>query len=428
MSCISVPADHPQRQLLNDEVHARPPATLNAPLRASHLAMITGAEEKARNLEALAALCRRYGETAPAADADHFSADFGDFHLRWEQHSEFSSYTFYRDGDFTDPFADAALCHVPEEWLQTLPGQLIVGVHAAIRKSGSDEVDPDRISHFFSGNTLVGSRVAGGAARAFTDFHIQADGFSRFLILDSHLGSRQTGRLLQRLIEIEVYRMMALLAFPIARQLIPQLNRADQQLLDITTAMSRSRSSEASLLEQLIALAAEVERSRASTQFRLSASQVYSQLVARRISNLREERIQGIQTFDEFMDRRLQPALNTCVAVEHRQDTLSERIARTSQLLRTSVEISLEKQNQTLLASMDRRAKLQLRLQETLEGLSTAAITYYTVNLIGYLATAGQAMGWPIRPELAIGLSIPVVGAATILGVRLIRRRIEEAQ
>lgn len=108
--------------------------------------------------------------------------------------------------------------------------------------------------------------------------------------------------------------------------------------------------------------------------------------------------------------------------------TLSERIARTSQLLRTSVEISLEKQNQTLLASMDRRAKLQLRLQETLEGLSTAAITYYTVSLIGYLATAGQAMGWPIRPELAIGLSIPVVGAATILGVRLIRRRIEEAQ
>lgn len=427
MSCISIPADHPQRQLLNNEVHARPPAILHAPVRASHLAMITNVDEKAENLKSLAALCERYGQTPPANDAIHFTADFGDFQLRWEQHSEFSSYTFYIHEDFSDPFADPALCRVPEQWLETLPGQLIVGMHAAILKNGHGENDQDRLSPLFGGNTLIGSGVAGGAAHAYTDFHIHKDGFSRFLVLDNHLGSRQAGRLLQRLLEIEVYRMMALLAFPIARQLIPRLNEADRQLLHITTAMSRRKGNEAALLEELMSLAAEIEHSQTSTQFRLSASEAYSQLVNRRILDLREERIQGIQTFNEFMDRRLQPALNTCQSVERRQNIISERIAHTSQLLRTSVEISLEQQNQALLASMDRRAKLQLRLQETIEGLSAAAITYYTVSLIGYLAKAGLSLGWPIQPELAIGISIPVVGIGTLLGVRMIRRRIEKA-
>ena len=428
MSCLTIPADHPQRQLLHNEVHARPPAALQAPLRASHLAMMTSAEEKAKNRQALAALCARFGQPAPDAEASHFMADFGDFSLRWEQHSEFSSYTFYRSGAFDDPFAESALCVVPEDWLHTLPGRLIVGAHAAIQSTDSDSIDPEQIAPLLGDNTLIGARVAGGAAWAFTDFHIHAEGFSRFLVLDRSLGARQAGRLLQRLLEIEVYRMMALLAFPIARNLIPELNRADRQLLEITTAMSQNEHNEADLLERLTALAAEVEHSHASTQFRLSASEAYSQLVTRRITDLREERIQGIQTFDEFMERRLQPALNTCLAVEQRQHTLSERIARTGQLLRTRVEVSLEQQNQSLLASMDRRAKLQLRLQETLEGLSTAAITYYTVSLIGYLAKAGQSLGVPVNPSLAIGLSVPVVGIATILGVRMIRRRIEQAQ
>ena len=428
MSCTTIPADHPQRRLLHDEVHARPPATLQAPVRASHLAMLTNIKEKAENRQVLAALCAHFGQPAPDAQASHFMADFGDFSLRWEQHSEFSSYTFYRTDPFDDPFAESALCAVPEAWLKTLPGQLIVGAHAAIQSNGHGEIDLDRIAPWFNGNTLIGSGVAGDAAWAFTDFHIHREGFGRFLILDRQLSARQAGRLLQRLLEIEVYRMMALLAFPIARDLIPKLNSADSQLLEITTAMSESADNEAELLQRLTSLAAEIEQSQASTQFRLSASAAYSQLVSRRISDLREQRIQGIQTFNEFMDRRLQPALNTCAVVEQRQHTLSERIARAGQLLRTRVEVSLEQQNQSLLASMDRRAKLQLRLQETIEGLSAAAITYYTVSLIGYLAKAGKSLGLPFDPQLVIGFSIPVVGIATILGVRTIRRRIEQSQ
>ncbi len=424
-----VPPDHPQRYVLNNEVHARPYASLYAPARATHLAVMMSAEQKSEERRALALLCERYVHPPPGPEADHFSADFGAFHLRWEQHTEFSTYTFYVHGPFDGPFAKSALRHVPADWLATLPGQLLVGAHATIQKDhAGDAPDLDAISPLFQDNTLVGSLVSGGAAWAVTDFRIHADGFSRFLVLDRHLRSRQAGRLLQRLFEIEVYRMMALLTFPIARKLIPQLNAADQRLLDITNAMSVADCDEAALLDDLAALAAEIEYSQSSTQYRLNASQAYFHLVERRIEDMREERVQGIQTFREFMDRRLEPAMNTCAVVERRQTALSKRIARASQLLRTRVEITLERQNQSLLESMDRRARLQLRLQETVEGLSVAAITYYSVSLIGYLAKAGKELGLAVKPELVMGIAIPVMALTLSLGVRLMRRRIQKAQ
>jgi len=428
MPILSLPANHPQRYLLNNEVHARPCTSLYAPERTSHLALMMTVEQREQEREALADLCERYIQSPPAPGADHFFVDLGPFRLRWEQHSEFSAYTFYVHGPFSGPFAETALQAVPADWLQSLPGQLIVGSHATIVQSDEQGADLDAISPLFSDNTLIGSEVSGGAAQVFTDFRIHADGFSRILIYDRRLRSRQLGRLLQRMFEIEVYRMMALLTFPIARRLIPQLNDADQRLLCITTAMSQPGTNEANLLDDLITLAAEVEHSQSSTQFRLSASQAYFRLVGLRISELREERIRGIQTFAEFMDRRLEPAMNTCASVERRQTMLSKRIARASQLLRTRVEITLERQNQSLLESMDRRAKLQLRLQETVEGLSVAAITYYSVSLIGYIAKAGKVAGLPVKPELVIGISIPVVALLVTVGVRYIRRMVEKAQ
>ena len=60
-------------------------------------------------------------------------------------------------------------------------------------------------------------------------------------------------------------------------------------------------------------------------------------------------------------------------------------------MLRTRIDIALAKQNRDLLDSMDERTQLQLRLQQTVEGLSVVAISYYAVALIGYLSGAGRA-------------------------------------
>ncbi|WP_239537170.1 DUF3422 family protein, partial [Serratia marcescens] len=60
--------------------------------------------------------------------------------------------------------------------------------------------------------------------------------------------------------------------------------------------------------------------------------------------------------------------MRTCHSVSGRQENLSEKLSRAATLLRTSVDVELERQNRDLLSSMDRRAQLQLRLQRTVEG------------------------------------------------------------
>ena len=124
------------------------------------------------------------------------------------------------------------------------------------------------------------------------------------------------------------------------------------------------------------------------------------------------------------MARRFTPAVATCTTVSQRLHDLSERVAQASGLLSTRVDIARERQNQSLLASMDRRAKLQLRLQQTVEGLSVAAVTYYVVGLVGYAVKGLKAGGLQLDTDLASGAAIPVVAALVAFAVHRARRRI----
>jgi hypothetical protein len=178
---------------------------------------------------------------------------------------------------------------------------------------------------------------------------------------------------------------------------------------------------EESLLHELTRLAAEVEQGLSTSQYRFGACRAYSQLVATRIAELRERRLPGLQTVDEFMARRFSPAVATCNTVSQRLHDLSERVSQASSLLATRVGIARERQNQDLLASMDRRAKLQLHLQQTVEGLSVAAIAYYAAGLVGYLAKAAKAAGLPIDPDVVVGLAVPLLAGAVFLAVRRAR-------
>lgn len=423
---MSLPANYALRHLLNNEVHARPFEALKAPERLSYLVLLRGAGSEAEEIAAMAELCVRHNAPPPAPDANHYRADFGTFRVRWERHTEFTRYTFMVAGPFDDPFATPALERVPQDWLANLPGEILIAAHAAIQPPPAAPQREERIAEsHFAGNTLIGSTIAGGAARAYTDFRIHADGFSRYLVLDDKLGTRQAGRMIQRLFEIDTYRMMASLSLPAAREEMPCLGESERQLVEITAAMcAAGEPDEPLLLDRITRLAAEVERGISRTQSRFSASEAYFNLVRRRIEELREERIQGLQTYKEFTERRLEPAMNTCIAVAQQQARLAERIAQTSQLLSTRVNITRERQNQALLASMNRRAQLQLRLQQTVEGLSVAAITYYTVGLVGYLAKAVKALGGNLNPDLVMGLSIPLVAIAVAYGTYHLKEKV----
>lgn len=419
---------HPLRESLARELHARPYESVTTPLRASHLALMPAESGVAPqdDRDHVADLCGRYGVAPPAVDASHVSADLGPFRLRWEKHTEFSTYTFLGAEAFTEPFADPVIGRVPDDWLAELPGHVLAAAHLAFEPADAPERSPDSLAGVFAGNTVVGATVAGGRAVAWSDYHLH-DGFSRILVRDIALGelgaARQAGRLMQRLLEINAYRSMALLALPLARAAGPRIHDADRRLAVIAAEMA-GKGADSDLLRQLSDIAAEVEQVAAETSDRFSAALAYHALVDQRLQDLRQERIEGLQTFSEFLDRRFAPAMATCRATAARQDALSERAARMASLLRTRVEVALSDQNSRLLESMNRRGRLALRLQQMVEGLSVVAISYYLVGLIGYALKGLHKAGVPVDPDLGMAVSIPVAVAAVWYSIHHIRRRL----
>ena len=419
-----LPQNHARRIELNDEVHARPPEALTLPMRLSYLALLCNAAQRDQAWSMVGELARRFGAAPPPTGAVHYSADLGPFRLKWERHTEFARYQFIVEGQEEEPFASPAIRAVPADWIAALPGESLVAAHVALlrQNNASSNYEP-MAAKYFAGNILVGSALGEGVATALTDFRIHKDGFSRFLVLDRSMSARQAGRMVQRLLEIDTYRMMASLALPVARELAPLLTRGEQELVKITTALvSANAEDEPLLLERLTQLGAEIDSREAANHYRFSAANAYYDLVQQRIADLREQRIEGLQLFREFTERRLAPAMNTLRAVASRQESLSERMARAVQLLSTRVDVTRERQNQKVLESMNRRAKLQLRLQQTVEGLSVAAVTYYVVGLVGDAARGVEALGVKVNPDIAMMVGIPVVAALTAYGVHRIRR------
>jgi uncharacterized membrane-anchored protein len=425
---MRLPDDHPQRFQLANEVHARPHEALKAPERAFYLAVLVEPGERAREHAHVAALCERQGAHPPPADAIHFAADLGAFRLRWERHTEFSSYTFYCHGIGPGYFADSPAARVPPVWLAAIPGRSLVALHAELHERGRPVPGGSEIAAAFGGNYVVGADVGDGAAAAFTDFRIHADGCGRILVFDRELSRYQAGRTLQRLFEIETYRMMALLALPVARALAPRLAAMERELAQVAAALAQGAAGDEALLDQLTHLAAETESALGESRYRFGATRAYHELVNARIAELRERRLPGTQTIREFMQRRLDPAMATCDSTARRLLELSERVAQASNLLSTRVGVARERQNQELLAQMNRRARLQLRLQETVEGLSVVAITYYAVGLIGHAAEALAEVGLRVDAVLAKGIAILPVAALAALGVRYVRRAVVRAE
>ena len=420
------PTEHPLRRQLADELHARPPIALDGPTWVSHLAFIHGDAPAAAEEAHLHALCERLdAHNCPVADGGHWLLEADSLRVKWERHTEFSGYTFLRPLQPGDAPETTALDAVPADWLASIPGELLSAAHLEFRRLADRPLQPLLAAMENRNEAGVVSHVAGGVAWVSTDFRLH-DGFTRFVVLDGGLTRRQSGRTVQRLLEIDTYRMMALLAFPVAKEVGPRLARAEDELADLMERIgfADSPEDERGVLAELTALAAEVERTIARTTYRFGAAGAYYRIVQQRIDDLRESRLQGFPTVREFMARRLTPALDTCSSVAARQNELSARIARKSQLLRTRVDIELEGQNQELLAQMNRRAKLQLRLQETVEGLSVVAITYYASQLIHYLAKGAKAFVPGLSAEIATAVAIPPIALAVAFGLARMRRRV----
>jgi uncharacterized membrane-anchored protein len=410
--------------MLHNEIHARPPEALAAPLAIAHIVMLADAAGREASRAHVAALLRDHHMALPDAQTTHLRMDFGAFRIRWELHTEFVSWTFMVPTPaeaFGEREPASAVDAVPREWLAALPGQCLCSLNLWVlptHQFGSGSL----VKHVLHEDTLVASTVADGHGEVYTDFAIHADGFSRMVLLAGGMTPRRLGRLVQRLLEIETYRMAALLGLPAAREAATVLAFAERELAELADAIrTANRDAEPALLDRLTRLAGQVESQYAATHSRFSASSAYFELLDRRIQDIAESRLAGMQTIREFMDRRLTPARSTREWATRRQDA-SQRL-RMSNLLRTRVEIEQQQSSQALLATMNQRQDLQLKLQSTVEGLSVAAITYYIVGLVSYLAKGAQKLGWPLSPETTAAVAIPVVALGVWWSLRRMHHR-----
>ncbi len=117
--------EHPLRKELSEEVHARPYGLLRAPVRVSHLAVLSGEGEPEGDRRHVAVLCGHFGVTPPQAESNHYSNVLEtvagqELRFKWERHTEFSSYSFYLTGAFYEPFSDNAIDRIPDDWLAAL--------------------------------------------------------------------------------------------------------------------------------------------------------------------------------------------------------------------------------------------------------------------------------------------------------------------
>ena len=426
-----LPEDDEQRDLLHNEVHARPPARIRLPALVVYVAVLNAGISRERECEHLRRLPGQQDLTPEQLQGNFLRLRFEGYTVKWERHTEFTRYSIVQPLPAqaalgaSDPDLTSELVVAPA-WLRDIPGRTIAAIKLAMVHGDltTPETTMAQARRWFGERAVVASVMGNnGHSWAVTDFHLRDSGFERVLVIAPPATTEtRAGRISQRLLELETYRLMALRGLPVAKGLGPMLGEAEGQLADITARLEYKSASEQELLDTLVALAARIERAMAEHDYRFSATRAYDTLVAQRLAELREQPVSGTQTLGEFMQRRLSPAMATVAATAQRLRSLSERVARTSALLRTRVDIATEAQNQQLLEKLTRGQELQLRLQTTVEGLSIAAISYYVVSLLLYVVKAVKAAGVPLNVEVVTGALIPLV----LWGVWRTTRRIHE--
>ena len=422
--------DHPLRYPLTNELHARPFPSLEVPCTAVFLAykepLDAANRDRSRDRAHLIDLLDRNGSPHPQPEATHFSGPIGRHELKWESHTEFVTYSAFSPGVGPRAFDPEEMRVFPDNWLATAPGKRLVSllIRVEVMPEDEDEVTT-RLEEWFVPESLACSRVVDGAAIVAGDFRIDPAGQMRFAVfVRPGTGARRVGRIVQRLCEIETYRAMSMLGLMRARRMSSRLNEIDPKLSALVSGLDSAGQSPEATLHELLAISAELESQAVQVSFRFGATAAYEAIVSQRIEVLREIRIQGRQTFGEFMMRRYDPAMRTVKSAEARLRSMAERAQRAAELLRTRVDVERSAQNQKLLESMDKRADLQLRLQRTVEGLSVVAISYYAVNLATYAA-------YPLTEHLhiskgmATAIATPLVVLLVWAAIRRIRRHID---
>lgn len=408
---------HPLRASALGEIHARPTPAIESGRVILHFAFMSDGGVAVSHA-VLSEMCRARGVSPPAAGARYHEVAWGKGILRWEGHSEFTTF------DWEGPAPTRIFGETPGHPFGagfSQPGMLISAARIDIRPLTRTSLAAlDR----FDQDSLCVNILDGGSSLLASDFRQDADGMTIFLLLEDKMPPGRIGHFAKAVIDLETYRTLALLGLPLAHSLAGRLSGVESELARLTSEMRAApKATMQGLLDSIAKLASDLEADAAASQFRFGATRAYGDIVNERLETIGNSHKSGYRDIGSFLETRLAPALRTCRSVEDRQGRLSERLSRTANLLRTRVEVEIAEQNRVLLDSMNRRARLQLRLQQTVEGLSVAAVSYYVVGLFYYLALSVEHwLPAPLTAKAAAGMFVPVAILSVWWMVRRIRR------
>ena len=388
-------AIHPERRQLSDELHARPFHDFDGAGRFIRYVFLY--EDSDEDIVSHINEWLITQDRLPLGTGEKFRREtFERYIFRIERHTEFVTIGFIikgervRNGLSKGAFDKAAWPDLPFDVIEAAPANLFHAIWVEIGGRPPAKLDPMKVQFMLNSQAEASSQMSEGAGQLHCSFDIDDNHFSRGIVFHDKISPARMGRMVLRIIEMETYRMLALLGLPVARKYLSILVQIEHKLTELTRQLTEQISREdtevQALLPALSQLAAQIEEISANTSYRLSATKAYHDIFLARLEGLRLARLDGHQGVYGFLDRRMMPAMQTCFAFGERLQILSQRIERTGSLLRTQTETTIQRQNRDLLSSMDRRAQAQLRLQQTVEGLSVIAGTYYGVGLVGILA------------------------------------------
>ncbi len=406
--------EHGYRRLIDAETHARPVPPLTAPLRIRRLAFMSadgGADLRAVHAK-MAGIAG--ATTEGPAWARQLEFERNGHHVTWELHNEFATFTWTAPVDDWEGRPEGVGLEYHEQLLLVFATRIDLMLTDAIAPAALEGFNP---------LSLCYSSIFDGAAEVATDFYLDADGFTRFEVAARQMGALRQGVLVRRLLEIETYRTMALIGLPLAREMGGQVASYERRLAAImqTIGQGETLADHQTMLAGLHQLSSEVGRTVEETSFRFAATQAYGEVLAERLTRLREQAIGEFTTIQRFINNRAQPALATCRATEKRLLALTEKVQRSIELLDARISLSIQSQNQSVLDTISRTASSQFKLQLTVEGLSIIAISYYALGILGYVFE-GMHDVLPYPKGVMLGLAAPVVILLVFLGIRRLRK------
>ena len=402
--------EHEFRSLIHAETHARPVPPIIAPATIRRVAFMSVDRGKD-----LAALHRQMSALAGAVEgARQLTFEVRDLSVTWEMHNEFVTLTWRSAPDQQPLWPEG----IGLEWHAKL---------AFVSASQVDILNTETIGEdglaSYAPYSLCHSAIYGGQAVIATDFLPDADQFVRFTVAAGRCGAQRCGVIARRLLEIETYRCFALLGLPVARAQGAKVQAYESSLLRIMQHIGEQSTPEAHelALNDLHRLSVEASRTVEDTSFRFAATQAYGEVLANRLMRLGEAPLDESTTLTRYLDNRIQPALATCRAMEKRLTELTYKVRRSIELLDTTITVSIQTQNQEVLDTILSTAQSQYRLQETVEGLSIIAITYYGLGILSYLLE-GVHDALPIAKPVLLSVAAPIIGIMVFFLVRRLRR------